>query len=131
MERFLNLKSLAIFSILGLCAPFAAPADAAQVRLKTIAKVKGVRENQLIGYGLVVGLQRSGDTQRVLSTLQSITNMLSQFGIAISPAQIRTQNVAAVMVTAQLPALLKSGDKIDVRFRPLGMPEACRVEPCC
>ncbi|HJT23786.1 MAG TPA: flagellar basal body P-ring protein FlgI [bacterium] len=94
--------------------------DAAQVRLKTIATIKGVRENQLIGYGLVVGLQRTGDTQRVLSTLQSITNMLSQFGIVISPSQIRTQNVAAVMVTAQLPALLKSGDKIDVTVSSIG-----------
>src|SRR5258708_37539532 len=70
-----------------------ASASAAQVRLKTIAKIKGVRENQLIGYGLVVGLERTGDTQRVASTLQSITNMLSQFGIVISPSQIRTQNV--------------------------------------
>ena len=92
----------------------------AQVRLKTIAQVKGVRENQLIGYGLVVGLQRTGDTQRVLSTLQSITNMLSQFGIVISPSQIRTQNVAAVMVTSQLPPLLKSGDKIDVTVSSIG-----------
>lgn len=99
---------------------FISPLNAAQVRLKTIAKVKGVRENQLIGYGLVVGLQRTGDTQRVVSTLQSITNMLSQFGIAISPVQIRTQNVAAVMVTAQLPALLKSGDKIDVTVSSVG-----------
>lgn len=92
----------------------------AQVRLKTIAQVKGVRENQLIGYGLVVGLQRTGDTQRVQSTLQSITNMLSQFGIVIKPADIRTQNVAAVMVTAQLPPLLKSGDKIDVTVSSVG-----------
>lgn len=97
-----------------------AVAQAAQVRLKTIAQIKGVRENQLIGYGLVVGLQRTGDTQRVVSTLQSITNMLSQFGIVISPAQIRTQNVAAVMVTAQLPPLLKSGDKIDVTVSAIG-----------
>lgn len=94
--------------------------QAAQVRLRTIATVKGVRENQLIGYGLVVGLQRSGDTQRVVSTLQSITNMLSHFGIVISPNQIRTQNVAAVMVTAQLGPLLKSGDKIDVSVASIG-----------
>ncbi len=96
------------------------PAWGAQVRLKTIAQIKGVRENQLIGYGLVVGLQRSGDTQRVVSTLQSITNMLLQFGIKINSDQIRTQNVAAVMVTAQLPALVKSGDKIDVVVSSVG-----------
>jgi flagellar P-ring protein FlgI len=102
----------------GLLIPSAARAS--QVRLKTIAQVKGVRDNQLIGYGLVVGLQRTGDTQRVVSTLQSITNMLSQFGIVITPDQIRTQNVAAVMVTATLPPLLKSGDKIDVTASSIG-----------
>jgi flagellar P-ring protein precursor FlgI len=95
-------------------------AQSAQVRLKTIATVKGVRENQLIGYGLVVGLERTGDTQRVVSTLQSITNMLMNFGIKISSDQIRTQNVGAVMVTAQLPPLLKSGDKIDVTVSSIG-----------
>jgi flagellar P-ring protein precursor FlgI len=90
------------------------------VRLKTIGKVKGVRENQLVGYGLVVGLQRTGDTQRVQSTLQSISNMLTQFGIKVDATQLRTMNVAAVMVTAQLPGLLKSGDKIDVNVSSLG-----------
>ncbi len=109
-------KALFLLGFVLLCADL----QAAQVRLKTIATVKGVRENQLIGYGLVVGLQRTGDTQRVTSTLQSITNMLMQFGVKISPDQIRTQNVAAVMVTAQLPPLLKSGDKIDVTVSAIG-----------
>lgn len=117
----------------------AAVSGAAQVRLKTIAQIKGVRENQLIGYGLVVGLQRTGDTQRVLSTLQSVTNMLLQFGVKITPDEANymqmnpysvtngsiapqniTKNVAAVMVTAQLPPLLKSGDKIDVTVSSIG-----------
>jgi flagellar P-ring protein precursor FlgI len=100
----------------------AAPAlsTAATVRLKTIAKVKGVRENQLVGYGLVVGLQRTGDTQRVQSTVRSVSNMLSQFGIKVDAAQLRTMNVAAVIVTAQLPGLLKSGDKIDVNVSSIG-----------
>ncbi len=111
-------KITVLFSILALFG--ASAAQAAQVRLKSIASVKGVRENQLIGYGLVVGLQQTGDTQRVTATLQSITNMLSQFGIVVSPAQIRTKNVAAVMVTAQLPALVKSGDKIDVTVSSIG-----------
>jgi flagellar P-ring protein FlgI len=113
-----SLFSLAVLVI--LFSSLTLPAFAAQVRLKTLGKIKGVRENQLIGYGLVVGLQRTGDTQRVMATLQSITNMLSQFGIKIDPSQIRTQNVAAVMVTAQLPALLKSGDKIDVNVSSVG-----------
>ena len=89
-------------------------------RIKDLANIEGVRQNQLIGYGLVVGLEQTGDTQRVTATLQSITNMLAQFGIVVSPAQIRTKNVAAVMVTAQLPALVKSGDKIDVTVSSIG-----------
>lgn len=107
-------------TVLVLVMVVAGNAEAAQVRLKTISKIKGVRENQLIGYGLVSGLQRTGDTQRVLATLQSVTNMLTQFGVKITPDQIRTQNVAAVMVTAQLPALLKSGDKIDITVSSIG-----------
>jgi flagellar P-ring protein precursor FlgI len=94
--------------------------DAAQVRIKNIAKVKGVRDNQIIGYGLVVGLQRTGDTQRMSSTLQSITNMLSQFGISVKPDDIRTKNAAAVMVTAKLPPQLKSGDRVDVTVSSIG-----------
>lgn len=116
----INRKRNVRIALMVLSLLFVVSADAAQVRLKTIAKIKGVRENQLIGYGLVVGLERTGDTERVVSTLQSITNMLSQFGIVISPSQIRTQNVAAVMVTAQLPPLLKSGDQIDVTVSSIG-----------
>jgi flagellar P-ring protein precursor FlgI len=118
--RKTTINVLFFWVMLGLMIFPVCPALSAQVRLKTIAQVKGVRENQLIGYGLVVGLQRTGDTQRVVSTLQSITNMLLQFGIKISSDQIRTQNVAAVMVTTQLPPLLKSGDKIDVVVSSVG-----------
>jgi flagellar P-ring protein precursor FlgI len=112
------MKKIYVLTVLSLF--LAASVEAAQVRIKSIANVKGVRENQLIGYGLVVGLQQTGDTQRVTATLQSVTNMLSQFGIVVSPTQIRTKNVAAVMVTAQLPALVKSGDKIDVTVSSIG-----------
>lgn len=110
-------RFIALLGILFLAAP---AVESAQVRLKNIAKVRGVRDNQLIGYGLVVGLQRTGDTQRVSATLQSVTNMLSQFGIAVNPGDIRTKNVAAVMVTAKLPPLLKSGDHIDVNVSSIG-----------
>ncbi len=132
-----NLKFQAVL-LAGLLLE-AGAAGAAQVRLKTIAQIKGVRENQLIGYGLVVGLNRTGDTERVLSTIQSVTNMLLQFGVKILPDQANymqqnpyslqnnsymmqniTKNVAAVMVTAQLPPLLKSGDKIDVTASSIG-----------
>ncbi|WP_288044754.1 flagellar basal body P-ring protein FlgI, partial [Sphingomonas sp.] len=75
---------------------------AAATRIKDVARVDGVRANQLIGYGLVVGLDRTGDTQRATMTLQSLTAMLSRMGVRIDPNDIILRNVAAVMVTAQL-----------------------------
>jgi flagellar P-ring protein FlgI len=115
----MKLRHLLTLFILSVCMA-ASPAFAANVRLKSIAKVKGVRDNQLIGYGLVVGLQRTGDSQRVMNTLQSVANMLTQFGIKVDASQLRIKNAAAVMVTAQLPPLLKSGDKIDVSVSSIG-----------
>ena len=113
-----TLVGAILWMALAVLAP--GPLGAATVRLKSIAKVKGIRDNQLIGYGLVVGLQRTGDSQRVTTTLQSVANMLSQFGIKVDPTQMRIKNAAAVMVTAQLPPLLKSGDKIDVMVSSIG-----------
>lgn len=93
-----------------------------QVRIKDIADVQGVRGNQLIGYGLVVGLEGTGDGQTSLFTGQSVLNMLRKFGITlnVSPQQFQVKNVAAVMVTADLPPFVKSGSKIDVTVSSLG-----------
>lgn len=95
-----------------------APADAA--RLKEIATVKGVRENPLIGYGLVVGLAGTGDKSGTEFTIQSLTSMLSKMGIALDPNQINVKNVAAVMVTSRLPAFARSGNLIDVTVASMG-----------
>jgi len=89
-------------------------------RLKDIAHVYGVRSNQLIGYGLVVGLAGTGDSQQIIFSLQSIVNMLERFGIKINPAQLRTRNVAAVMVTANIPPFAKVGSKIDALVASMG-----------
>ncbi|MCC6446103.1 MAG: flagellar basal body P-ring protein FlgI [Armatimonadetes bacterium] len=91
-----------------------------EVRLKDIANVQGVRGNQLVGYGLVVGLDGSGDSTGARFTVQSIANMLEKFGVTVSPGQLRVKNVAAVMVTADLPAFIKSGSRIDVVVSSLG-----------
>lgn len=95
-------------------------ARAAQVRLSTIAQIKGAQDNQLVGYGLVVGLQRTGDTQLMYPTLESISNMLSRFGVTVSPEELKTENVASVMVTALLPPMLHTGTKIDVTVSAIG-----------
>jgi len=91
-------------------------------RIKDIATVNGVRTNQLVGYGLVVGLDGTGDqTTQAPFTIQSITNMLAKFGITI-PANANPQlkNVAAVTVTADLPPFSKPGQKIDVTVASIG-----------
>ncbi|MEM1380813.1 MAG: flagellar basal body P-ring protein FlgI [Pseudomonadota bacterium] len=95
---------------------------AAGSRLKDITKIEGVRENQLIGYGLVVGLPGTGDrTQNALFTEQSLRSMLERFGVALDPERIlQTRNTAAVMVTASLPGFSRGGDRIDVNVSALG-----------
>ncbi len=95
-----------------------APLDAA--RLKDITHVQGVRTNQLIGYGLVVGLNKSGDDQKVLFTVQSLTSMLSRMGIRVNPADIRARNVAAVVVTASLPPFASAGNTLDIQVASIG-----------
>ncbi len=97
-----------------------APAGAAS-RLKDLASVEGVRDNQLIGYGLVVGLNGTGDTiNNSPFTKQSITAMLERLGVNIRGQTLNLKNVAAVMVTANLPAFSTQGTRIDVTVSALG-----------
>lgn len=95
-------------------------AHAQDVRLKDIARVQGVRDNALTGYGIVIGLSGSGDSAKNRVTLQSVANTLSHFGINISPDDLSTRNVAAAMVTATLPAFAEPGQKLDVEVSSIG-----------
>lgn len=88
--------------------------------LKDIANVVGVRDNELIGYGLVVGLNGTGDGSSSEFTIQSIANMLGSMNVKINPEDIKSKNTAAVMISAKIPAFAKSGDKIDVNVASLG-----------
>lgn len=92
----------------------------AGARVKDIAYVQGLRGQQLIGYGLVVGLNGTGDTQRSTFTLQSVASMLKRFGITVSQNDLRLRNVAAVMVTAVAPGYAREGGVIDVVVSSLG-----------
>jgi flagellar P-ring protein precursor FlgI len=106
-------------SIALLC-PFPA---AAQVRIKDIADVEGVRDNQLVGYGLVVGLPGTGDRLRTaIFTRQSLVGMLERLGVNTRDQETKldTRNVAAVMVTANLPAFARPGSRLDVAVSSLG-----------
>jgi len=98
----------------------AAPSPAHAARVKELADVVGVRENALYGYGLVVGLAGTGDTERVLFTSQSVAGMLGRLGIRIDPKDVRSRNVAAVMVTATLPPFGRPGSGIDVAVASMG-----------
>jgi len=98
----------------------AAATDGYSVRLKEIARVQGVRDNALIGYGLVVGLAGTGDSSKNQLTVQSVANTLSHFGVNISPDDLNSRNVATVMVTATLPPFAESGQKLDVSVSSLG-----------
>lgn len=114
MKRFVT-------SIIGLGLVVACVAVHAQsVRLKDIARIEGVRDNALTGYGIVIGLSGSGDSSKNRLTVQSVANALSHFGINISPDGLSTRNVAAVMVTATLPAFAEPGQKLDVEVSSLG-----------
>lgn len=95
-------------------------ASNATTRIKDVAKVQGVRSNQLVGYGLVMGLNGTGDSNKTYQTIQSLANMLKTFGVTVSASQIQAKNVAAVMVTAELPAFVKPGDKIDMTVSSMG-----------
>jgi len=101
-----------------LLAIMASKANAA--RVKDMATLDGVSEQQLVGYGLVVGLAGTGDGSNTQFTIQSVANMLQKMGIVVNPNEVRLRNVAAVMVTATLPAFVKPGKKIDVSISSMG-----------
>jgi flagellar P-ring protein precursor FlgI len=117
------LRKLCLLLILSL-APLAASAE----RIKDIANIDGVRSNQLVGYGLVVGLDGTGDqTTSTPFTVQSLVSMLGQLGVQLPQGtNLQLKNVAAVMVTATLPAFAKPGQQIDVTASSLGNAKSLR-----
>ena len=78
-------------------------------RIKDVAKVQGVRSNQLVGYGLVFGLAGTGDSNKSINTIQSVVNMLRSFGVVVDQTKLQSKNVAAVMISAKLPAFVNRG----------------------
>ena len=115
-------RALRLALLLALLAVVAGQKPAfALSRIKDLAQVEGVRQNQLVGYGLVVGLNGTGDTlNNAPFTRQSLTAMLERLGVNTRGATLRTANVAAVMVTASLPAFSTQGTRLDVTVSALG-----------
>ncbi len=109
------MRSLLTLIIVGSLSAFAGSA-----RLKELVEVQGSRDNALLGYGLVVGLTNTGDTEQVLFTMQSVAGMLGRLGVRVDPREIRSRNVAAVMVTAKLPTFTRAGSTLDVTISSMG-----------
>lgn len=104
-----------------VAACLAALPSSAAVRIKDVSSIRGVRDNQLIGYGLVVGLSGTGDTLRNAPfTEQSLQSMLDRLGVNVRNTALRTRNVAAVMVTAELPPFIGRGGRIDITVSAMG-----------
>jgi flagellar P-ring protein FlgI len=115
-RRILTVLCVALL----LASESSANAKLREVRIRDIAEIQGVRENQLIGYGLVVGLQGTGDRQQTYFTVQTLANMLARMGVQIPTGTAIVKNVAAVMVTAQLPAFSEPGMKMDITVSSVG-----------
>ena len=111
-------------SVAFVCPLGASPLDAHEqghkVFLRDITQIEGVRDNQLVGYGLVIGLNRTGDTQQTFFTVQTLANSLQRMGVQISPGVVIVRNVAAVFVTATLPPFARPGMKVDVTVSSVG-----------
>ena len=103
-----------------LCLFLLCPALTHAARLKDLINVEGVRSNQLVGYGIVVGLNGTGDGDQTKFTVQSVVNMLERFGVQVDRRQVKLKNAAAVMVTAELPPFVRQGQKLDVVVSSIG-----------
>src|SRR3954454_17305837 len=113
LSRSVMKRAVGILLLLAVGAP-------AATRVKELASIEGVRDNQLIGYGLVVGLAGTGDRRQTMFSAQSLTNLLERMGITVSPMAIRVTNTAAVLVTATLPPFAQPGMRIDSTIAAIG-----------
>jgi flagellar P-ring protein precursor FlgI len=116
-------RGVITFLVLALMVLTGTEVDVEAARVKDIAGVEGARPNQLIGYGLIVGLNGSGDDDKTEFTYQSLSSMLQRMGIVVDKEEVDLDNVAGVMVTATLPAFTKAGTRIDVVVSSMGNAE--------
>ena len=114
-----SLGLLAVMSLVLALIAFANEADR-QVKIRDLTQIQGVRDNQLVGYGLAIGLNRTGDTQQTFFTVQTLANSLQRMGVQITPGTVVVKNVAAVFVTATLPPFARPGMKLDVTVSSVG-----------
>ncbi len=117
MSRFAVCASVMAALVVLLASPVSAEPN---TRLKDVATLQGIGSTPLIGYGLVVGLNKTGDRRQTLFSAQSLANMLERFGVSVPASQIKIENIAAVLVTAQLPPFVRPGARLDVIASSIG-----------
>jgi flagellar P-ring protein FlgI len=113
-----EMRAIALVALLAVTAGM--EARSAATRVKDLAALEGVRDNQLVGYGLVVGLNGTGDKRQTAFAAQSLANVLNRMGVSVNPNAIQVKNVASVMVTATLPPFSLPGGRIDVTVGAIG-----------
>jgi flagellar P-ring protein FlgI len=120
-KLFFRARVACLALVLAALAPYAsADSPNRRVLVRDITSIEGVRDNMLVGYGLVVGLNRTGDTQQTFFTVQSLANAMQKMGVLIAPAQVTVKNVAAVFITSSLPPFARPGAKLDVTVSSVG-----------
>ena len=129
MRRFLthsqHVCKVAVTALLFVCMFHILTGPVSAMRLKDLTDIKGVRKNQLVGYGLIVGLAGTGDGKDSKFTFQSLASLLERMGVTVDPKKIqKVANVAAVMVTANLPAFGRVGTQMDVTVSSIGDAES-------
>jgi flagellar P-ring protein precursor FlgI len=119
-RSFVSTIFAAFVALFSLIQPAAADQANRQVLVRDITSIEGVRENMLVGYGLVVGLRGTGDRQQTIFTVQTLANAMQKMGVLITPSTVVVKNVAAVFITASLPAFARPGAKLDVTVSSIG-----------
>jgi flagellar P-ring protein FlgI len=114
------LLLVAALAVVSFVSAFAADAAPREARIKDIASIEGIRDNQLVGYGIVVGLQGTGDTQQTTFPTQTLVSTLLRMGVSVPAASIRVQNLAAVFISATLPPFARPGTKLDITVSSAG-----------
>jgi flagellar P-ring protein precursor FlgI len=114
------IKSISVYFVTILLCFFVSGTSLQAARIKDLAAIKGIRSNQLSGYGLIIGLNGTGDKDGVSFTKQALANMMEKMNIFVDKDSLKVKNVAAVMVTADIPPFARIGDKIDVMVSSLG-----------
>ena len=120
-HRPIAFRALALCVVFSLLAQYVAVAETnRQVLVRDITSVQGVRDNMLVGYGLVVGLAGTGDRQQTIFTVQTLANAMQKMGVLISPGAVVVKNIASVFITASLPPFARPGAKLDVTVSSVG-----------